>query len=137
VSTITTRLRVLISDDDPMIRDALREVLDSEPDIDVVGVAGDADEAIALAAEHVPAVVVLDVRMPGGGGPRAAREILNRVPGTRILAFSAYDDSGTVAEMMRAGIVEYLLKGSPNTEIVAAVRRAGTEQHSGVVPGSP
>lgn len=137
MSTITTRLRVLISDDDPMIRDALREVLDSEPDIDVVGVAGDADEAIALAAEHVPAVVVLDVRMPGGGGPRAAREILNRVPGTRILAFSAYDDSGTVAEMMRAGIVEYLLKGSPNTEIVAAVRRAGTEQHSGVVPGSP
>ena len=126
MNTITTRLRVLISDDDPMIRDALREVLESEPDIDVVGVAGDADEAIALAVEHVPAVVVLDVRMPGGGGPRAAREILNRAPRTRILAFSAYDDSGTVAEMMRAGIVEYLLKGAPNTEIVAAVRRAGT-----------
>ncbi len=69
---------------------------------------------------------MLDVRMPGGGGPRAARRILAHAPRTRILAFSAYDDSGTVAEMMSAGIVEYLLKGAPNTEIVAAVRRAGT-----------
>jgi DNA-binding NarL/FixJ family response regulator len=117
---------VLISDDDEMIRDALREVLEAEPDIEVVGTAGDADEAIELAGEHAPAVVVLDVRMPGGGGPRAAREILRRRPGTRILAFSAYDDSGTVAEMMRAGSVEYLLKGASNTEIVAAVRRAAT-----------
>ncbi|HEY7594036.1 MAG TPA: response regulator transcription factor [Actinophytocola sp.] len=127
MSATSTLLRVLISDDDPMIRDALREVLDAEPDIDVVGVAADADEAIALAARHAPAVVVLDVRMPGGGGPRAAREILGRAPGTRILAFSAYDDSGTVAEMTRAGIAEYLLKGASNIEIVAAVRRAGTQ----------
>jgi DNA-binding NarL/FixJ family response regulator len=121
----TMTLRVLISDDDPMIRDALREVLEAEPDIAVVAVAGDADEAIELAVQYSPTVVVLDVRMPGGGGPRAAREILEFAPRTRILAFSAYDDSGTVAEMMRAGSVEYLLKGAPNTEIVAAVRRAG------------
>jgi DNA-binding NarL/FixJ family response regulator len=118
-------VRVMICDDDAMIREALREVLDSEPDLTVVGAAADADEAIALAAELAPAVIVLDVRMPGGGGPRAAREILYRAPRTRILAFSAYDDSGTVAEMTRAGVVEYLLKGTPNTEIVAAVRRAG------------
>ncbi|HEV7652905.1 MAG TPA: response regulator transcription factor [Actinophytocola sp.] len=126
MSALPIVLRVLISDDDPMIRDALREVLEAEPDIEVVGAAGDADEAIELAGEHGPAVVVLDVRMPGGGGPRAAREILRHQPGTRILAFSAYDDSGTVAEMMRAGSVEYLLKGASNIEIVAAVRRAGT-----------
>lgn len=124
MSALPTLLRVLISDDDEMIRDALREVLDAEPDIEVVGAAGDADEAIDLAELHAPSVVVLDVRMPGGGGPRAAREILAQRPGTRILAFSAYDDSGTVAEMLRAGSIEYLLKGSTNTEIVAAVRRA-------------
>jgi DNA-binding NarL/FixJ family response regulator len=127
MSATSTLLRVLISDDDPMIRDALREVLEAEPDIDVVAVAADADEAIALAVQHEPAVVVLDVRMPGGGGPRAAREILGHAPETRILAFSAYDDSGTVAEMTRAGIVEYLLKGASNVEIVAAVRRAGNQ----------
>ncbi len=125
MSTPSAPLRVLICDDDAMIREALREVLESEPDIAVVGAGADADEAIALAEELDPEVVVLDVRMPGGGGPRAAREILQRAPDTRILAFSAYDDSGTVAEMTRAGVVEYLLKGTSNTEIVAAVRRAG------------
>lgn len=125
MSTTSTLVRVLISDDDPMIRDVLRDVLEAEPDIAVVAVAENADEAIALAARHSPTVVMLDVRMPGGGGPRAAREILERAPTTRILAFSAYADSGTVAEMMRSGIVEYLLKGAPNAEIVEAVRRAG------------
>jgi DNA-binding NarL/FixJ family response regulator len=125
MSTPAAPVRVMICDDDPMIREALGEVLDSEPDLTVVGAAADADEAIALARELAPAVIVLDVRMPGGGGPRAAREILYHAPRTRILAFSAYDDSGTVAEMTRAGVVEYLLKGTPNTEIVAAVRRAG------------
>lgn len=119
----TTQVRVLISDDDPMIRDALRDVLEAEADIAVVAVAGDADEAIALAEHHSPSVAVLDVRMPGGGGPRAAREILQRSPGTRILAFSAYDDVSTVAEMTQAGISEYLMKGAPNLEIIAAVRR--------------
>jgi len=125
MTAVSARLRVLISDDDPLIRDALREVLEAEPDIEVVALAGDAEEAIALAEEHAPSVAVLDVRMPRGGGPRAARGIRERSPHTRILAFSAYDDSGTVAEMTRAGIVEYLLKGCPNAEIVAAVRRAG------------
>jgi DNA-binding NarL/FixJ family response regulator len=119
----TSNLRVLISDDDPLIREALREVLEAEGDIAVVAVAGDADEAISLAERHSPAVAVLDVRMPGGGGSRAAREILARSPDTRILAFSAYDDLNTVAEMRQAGASEYLAKGAPNAEIVAAVRR--------------
>lgn len=130
MSTAAARLNVLIADDDPMIREALREVLDAEPDMAVVGAAADADEAIDLAERLRPAVVVLDVRMPGGGGPRAAREILRNAPDTRILAFSAYDDSGTVAEMTRAGVVEYLLKGASIAEIVAAVRRAGAHQVS-------
>jgi DNA-binding NarL/FixJ family response regulator len=120
-------LRVLISDDDPMIRAALREVLEAEVDLEVVGVAQDADEAISLAERHSPAVAVLDVRMPGGGGSRAAREIFRRSPGTRILAFSAYNDTATIAEMRRAGVTEYVLKGVPNAEIVNAVRRVGRE----------
>jgi DNA-binding NarL/FixJ family response regulator len=126
MSTPTT-LRVLISDDDPMIREALRDVLEAEADIAVVAVAQDADEAITMAEHHSPAVAVLDVRMPGGGGPRAAREIRVRSPGTRILAFSAYDDSNTVADMTRAGISEYLMKGASNVEIVAAVRRVAAD----------
>jgi CheY-like chemotaxis protein len=117
-----TELRVLISDDDVMIRDVLKEVLESEADIAVVAVAGDADEAIRLAERHRPAVAVLDVRMPGGGGARAAREIARRSPDTAILAFSAYADRASIAGLAAAGVTEYLVKGAPNTAIVEAVR---------------
>jgi DNA-binding NarL/FixJ family response regulator len=120
-------VRVLIADDDPLIRDVLRDVLDDEPDLEVVAVAADAREAVELAERHSPAVVVLDVRMPFGGGSYAAAEILQHAPGTRILAFSAYTDSGAVDEMRRAGVADYVTKGVRNTEVVAAVRRLGVQ----------
>ncbi len=125
MSAAGARLRVLISDDDPMICDALREVLQAEPDLEVVAVAQHTDEAIALAERHTPAVAVLDVRMAGGGGARAAREIRHCSPDTRIVAFSAYADRAAIDDMRRAGASEYLLKGVANAEIVAAVRRLG------------
>jgi DNA-binding NarL/FixJ family response regulator len=118
-------VRVLVADDDPMIRLALSEVLAAETDLQVVAIAEDAVQAITLAELHDPDVAVLDVRMPGGGGAHAAREIRARSPRTQLLAFSAYDDSGTVDELMRLGVREYLVKGVTNAEIVAAVRRAG------------
>lgn len=118
-------VRVLVADDDPMIRLALSEVLAAETDLQVVAIAEDAVQAIALAELHDPDVAVLDVRMPGGGGTHAAREIRARSPRTQLLAFSAYDDSGTVDELKRLGVREYLIKGVTNAEIVAAVRRAG------------
>ncbi len=118
-------VRVLISDDDPMIRDALRELLEAQPDLAVVAVTKDADEAIEHTERLRPAVAVLDVRMPGGGGVRAAREIRERSPRTRILVFSAYNDFGGEAELSELGVIEYLVKGVPNAEIIAAVRRLG------------
>jgi DNA-binding NarL/FixJ family response regulator len=120
-----SELRVLISDDDVMIRDVLKDVLDSESDIAVVAVAADVDEAIRLAEHHRPAVAVLDVRMPGGGGARAAREIARRSPDTAILAFSAYADRASIAGLAAAGVTEYLVKGAPNAAIIEAVRRLG------------
>ncbi|MEV4223089.1 response regulator transcription factor [Nonomuraea sp. NPDC049725] len=116
---------VLVADDEPLIREVLAEVLEAEPGLTVVAVAADAGEAAELAELHRPAVAVLDVRMPGGGA-WAAREIRRRSPATRVVAFSAYGDSGSVDEMRRAGVTTYLLKGLPNTAIVAAVRRAAT-----------
>ncbi|MFG3438142.1 response regulator transcription factor [Nonomuraea sp. NPDC047897] len=98
----------------------LREVLQAQPDLDVVAVAQDAEEAIHLAERHTPHVAILDVCMPGGGA-HAAREIRRRCPRTRIMAFTAYGDAGAVEEMRRAGVSEYLLKGLSNTDIVAAV----------------
>ncbi|UUV31696.1 response regulator transcription factor [Amycolatopsis roodepoortensis] len=117
------RLRVLVADDNPVIGDALRALLDSEPDIEVVAVAVDAGEAVALAELLVPEVALLDVRIPGGGGAWMAREIRRRVPHTRLMAFSAHSDTRSIAQMASAGVTEYLVKGSPNTEIVAAIRR--------------
>lgn len=123
--TTSARLRVLIADDDPMIRAALLAVFEAEPDLEVIAVARDAQEAVELTEQHAPAVVVLDVRMPGGGGAHAARQIRRRSPHTRMLAFSAYAELGALHRMRRAGVTEYLVKGVPNTEIVAAVRRLG------------
>jgi len=120
--TPPTPITVLIGDDEPMIREALHEVLQNEPDLQVVAMANDARQAIALAERHTPAVAILDVRMPGGGA-HAARQIRLRSPNTRILAFSAYSDIGAREEMRRAGVTEYLVKGLSNTDIVAAVRR--------------
>lgn len=117
------RLRVLVADDNPVIGDALRALLESEPDIEVVAVAVDAGEAVALAELLVPEVALLDVRIPGGGGAWMAREIRRRVPHTRLMAFSAHSDTRSIAQMASAGVTEYLVKGSPNTEIVAAIRR--------------
>ncbi|MFG1946833.1 response regulator transcription factor [Nonomuraea sp. NPDC048826] len=116
------RLTVLIGDDQPLIREALSEVLAAEPDLDVVAVAADAREAVRLAVCHEPAVAILDVRMPGGGA-WAAGEIRRLSPATRVMAFSAYGDSHSVDEMRRVGVREYVLKGLPNSDIVAAVRR--------------
>jgi DNA-binding NarL/FixJ family response regulator len=124
--------RVLICDDDPMIRDVLREVLQAVPDIEVVALAANPDEAILLAERHAPTVAILDIRMPGGGGTRAARELRARFPELGILAFSAYGDARAVDDMRRAGVSDHLLKGVRNSEIVAAVRRlAGLEPQIG------
>jgi DNA-binding NarL/FixJ family response regulator len=121
-----SRVRVVIADDDPRIREALRDVLDAEPDLEVVALAKDADEAITMASLHEPTVIVLDVRMPGGGGARAVREITPRSPNTRILVFSAFADAQVTAEMRAIGVAGHLLKGVTNAEIVAAVRRLGS-----------
>jgi DNA-binding NarL/FixJ family response regulator len=122
---MTESLRVLVADDDPVLRMALSEVLAAEQDLDVVATAEDAVQAAELAEQHTPDVAVIDVRMPNGGGAHATKEIRTRSPRTQLLAFSAYDDSGTAEELKRLGVREFLVKGITNAEIVAAVRRAG------------
>lgn len=116
-------VRVLIADDDPRVRRVLAATLDVA-DLEVTGVAEDAEEAIRLAASHRPDVALLDVRMPGGGGPAAARGIAALSPDTRILAHSALEDREPVLEMLRSGAVGYLLKGMDPDELADATRRA-------------
>jgi signal transduction histidine kinase len=121
---------VLIADDDAAVREALADLLADEASLTLVAVAANADEAVELAAREQPQVALLDVRMPGGGGPRAAREIGVRSPTTRFLALSAREDRESVYEMLQLGAAGYLVKGASDREIVEAIHRAARSQLS-------
>jgi EAL domain-containing protein (putative c-di-GMP-specific phosphodiesterase class I)/CheY-like chemotaxis protein len=116
-------IRVLIADDEPALRGALADLLAHEDDVLLIGTAGDADEAIAIAGDARPDVALVDVSMPAGGGARAAREIARCSPSTRVIALSAFEDRPTVLEMLRAGAVGYLVKGTAGEEIVGSIQK--------------
>jgi EAL domain-containing protein (putative c-di-GMP-specific phosphodiesterase class I)/FixJ family two-component response regulator len=115
------RIRVLVADDEPVVLSALAELVEAEATLELVGTAADAQEAIELALRERPDVALLDVKMPAGGGPRAAREIRTSSLRTRVVALSAYDDRASVLEMLRAGAVGYLVKGTRAADIVKMV----------------
>ncbi|MFB3738477.1 MAG: EAL domain-containing protein [Candidatus Velamenicoccus archaeovorus] len=127
-------VRLLIADDDPAVRELLVDLFASDPAIQLVGVAGDAEEVVALIDRVQVDVALVDVRMPGGGGPRAARAIRRRSPSTRVVALSAYDDARTVLDMLQAGADGYLIKGGSGEDLVEAVRRAARGSLAEVPP---
>ncbi|MGW6318883.1 response regulator [Streptomyces sp. NPDC055099] len=116
-------LGVVLCDDNALLLETLSEVVQAQPDLKVVGTARDSEEALRLASHLQPDLVILDVRFPGGG-PAVARGIAQCAPGSRIVAFSAYDDKGSIEQMTNAGVLEYVLKGASNRELLAALRRA-------------
>jgi signal transduction histidine kinase len=124
------RIRVMIAEDEIAVRDALGDLIDADPDMDLVGAAKDATEAIEVALRERPDVALVDVKMPGGGGSHAAREIRKGSPDTRVVALSAYEDRRTVLEMLRAGVVGYVVKGTSADEILYAIRRSMRGQGS-------
>jgi DNA-binding NarL/FixJ family response regulator len=116
-------IRILIADDDPSMRGALGDMLSNEPGYVVVGIACDPESAIGLASTHLPDVAILDVKMPGGGGVRAAEGIRTASPKTRIVALSAWDDRETTRRMRRAGASGYLVKGAAPDDILELIDR--------------
>jgi DNA-binding NarL/FixJ family response regulator len=117
-------VRVVVADDDALIRSALSDLIEGRPGLALVGTVGDAESAIALAISSRPDVAVLDYRIPGGG-VHAAREITRLCPGTAVLCLSAYGDPGTASKMLGAGAREFLVKGvSTNEDIVASILAA-------------
>ncbi len=125
---MSNSVTVLVADDDAAVRAALADLISDEPGLRLVAVATNADDAIKFAAEHRPTVAVLDVRMPGGGGPRAAREIVRCSPKTRVLALSAYEERAGVYEMLEVGASGYLVKGSSDGELLEAIFRTARGQ---------
>jgi DNA-binding NarL/FixJ family response regulator len=121
-SAVASPPRVLIADDDPDVRAVLAAQLALS--FDIVGTAADTDEAIALAAEHRPDIALLDVEMPGGGGPRATREIIAATPATAIVALSADESDRVVRDMLAAGAVTYIRKGVTAEQLTALLHES-------------
>ena len=121
-------IRVLVADDEEIVVDVLRALVGSDPSLCFVGAANDAEQAIELVLRERPDVVLLDVRMPGGGGLRAAREISERCPPTKIIALSAHEDADTVIGMIAAGAHAYVPKSDPTDKILRTIHRAVGER---------
>ncbi|MEU8271547.1 response regulator transcription factor [Sphaerisporangium sp. NPDC049002] len=113
--------RVLLADDHPVYRDGLSMMLASTGDVDVVGTAADGEEAVALAAELRPHVVVMDLRMPRLDGVKATQRIVTERPETGVLVLTMHEDDESVFAAMLAGARGYLLKGADQTEILRAI----------------
>ena len=116
------RIRILLADDHAVVRQGFKMILSVHPDMEIVGEAGNGREAVQLAEELRPDVIVMDVAMPELNGIEATRRVTEAVPHSRILALSMHKDSVYVREILRAGARGYLLKDAPAGDLVAAIR---------------
>ncbi|MCS6548720.1 response regulator transcription factor [Curtobacterium flaccumfaciens pv. flaccumfaciens] len=121
-------IRVLVVDDQAIVRDGLVTVLSLVPDLQVVGQAADGAEAIAAVDRHVPDVVLMDLRMPGVDGPTATARIVAEHPGVAVLVLTTYADDDSITTALRAGARGYLTKDAGRAEIATAVRAVAAGQ---------
>jgi len=115
-------IRVLVADDQAMVRAGLRLILESQPDVEVVAEAADGEEALAAARGHRPDVVLMDIRMPRLDGITATRRLIEHDPAIRVLVVTTFDADQNVYEALRAGASGFILKDSTPEQLVAAVR---------------
>jgi Response regulator containing a CheY-like receiver domain and an HTH DNA-binding domain len=115
-------VRIVIVDDDPLVRMGLKAIVGSEPGWEVVAEAGDGRQALAVVAEHRPDIVLMDVRMPNLDGLAATREITAGDSGAKVLVLTTFEVDEYVFEAMRAGAAGFVLKRVPPAELIEAVR---------------
>ncbi|MCX7172132.1 MAG: response regulator transcription factor [Proteobacteria bacterium] len=115
-------IRLLLVDDHKIVREALCSVLEREPDIAVVGQAGDGETALALVAELMPQVVLMDIAMPGISGIEATRQIVAEFAGVNVLALSTYFDRRIVTQMLEAGAGGFVNKAAGRDELLQGIR---------------
>jgi DNA-binding NarL/FixJ family response regulator len=115
-------IRILVVDDQALVRAGFRLILNAEPDFEVVGEAGDGDEAVEQVLETKPDVVLMDVRMPRVNGIEATRQLVDQGNGVRVLMLTTFDLDEYVIDAFRAGASGFLLKTAPPQQLVAAVR---------------
>ena len=130
------KLKILIADDHPLLREALRHALDREKDVEVIAEASDGEEAVKLASELKPDVVVMDIVMPKLNGIEATKKIKEIAPNIAILILTAYDDEEYVLGLLDAGAAGYLLKsarGRDLVEAIRAIRSGGSVLHPNII----
>jgi DNA-binding NarL/FixJ family response regulator len=123
-----TPVRVLVADDEPLVRSGLRLILDAEPDLEVVGEAGDGAQAVELSRTLRPDVVCMDVRMPGVDGLRATELVLRLPEPPRVLVVTTFEHDGYVLDALTVGASGFLLKRAGADEMVQAVRTVAVGQ---------
>ena len=116
------KIRILLADDHAVVRQGFKMILGAQPDMEVVGEAANGREAVELAEQGKPDIVVMDVAMPELNGIEATRRLLGSLPHTRVVALSMHKDSVYVREVLRAGARGYLLKDSGAEDLVRAIR---------------
>jgi DNA-binding NarL/FixJ family response regulator len=121
-------IKILVADDQRLIREGIASLLDIQPDLTVIATASDGQEAVTRAVELTPDLILMDVRMPELSGVDATTAILRQLPNIRILMLTTFDDEEYVIDALRAGASGYLLKDLPAADLAQAIRLA----HAGV-----
>ncbi|MEU8827942.1 response regulator transcription factor [Streptomyces sp. NPDC048636] len=124
----TSPIRVFLLDDHEVVRRGLHDLLDAEPDIEVVGDAGTVDHALARGPALRPDVAILDVRLPDGDGITVCRELRSRMPGLACLMLTSFDDDDALLDAIMAGAAGYVLKQIKGSDLVSAVRTVASGQ---------
>lgn len=118
------KIRVLLADDHAIVREGIKRILAEEPDIEVVGEAGDGLQAVEMAKKLKPDVAILDITMPALNGIEATRQIRSSLPNTHTLTLTMHEDDTYVFQLLKAGAAGYVLKRAAATDLVQAVRAA-------------
>jgi len=130
-TTVTARkqsakTKIVLADDHPLLRKALKDLLEKETDFEITGEAGDGEEAVRLATQTTPDVVIMDISMPNLDGLQATQQIKARCPNVAVLVLTVHTDDECILEILKAGAAGYLIKSAFGEEVVQAVRAVAT-----------
>lgn len=123
---MTAKLRILLAEDHGTVREGVKMLVNEQPDMEVVGEAGDGDTAINEARRLVPDIVLMDISMPVLNGLKATEKLHSLLPGVRIIALTRHTDDGYLQQLIAAGAMGYVLKQSAPNELLSAIRVIGS-----------
>jgi two-component system, NarL family, response regulator len=128
MSTPEHKIRVILADDHPVVRDGLAAIVNQQPDMEVVAEAGDGEQAITLYEQHNPDVMVLDLRMPKFDGVTVVQQVMEKHPKARLLIMTTYDGDEDIFRSLSQGAKGYILKDAPRQEILSAIRAVSVDR---------